>query len=301
MSTTSPELTDRVKAANLVARRHFGVFQWPTIVLSTAFVAIEVAAVSLSLAGSFPLLAALALAALLQYPAYICYHEAAHGNIARGRARPLNDVVGSMLAVVLGVPLVAHRREHLAHHAYTNREGGDPDRVAFTGGRFDAGSPIRLLAQQYRFFGSDGWPTASRGERVWFLVETAAILAVRAALIVAFGWRGAVLVVGIPLLGVALIAYLVVYLVHSVPEPLAEGRWIDTVSYETDHLPRPVRRMVEWGWMGHHVHGIHHLYPKVPFYRQQGVFEEIRSLMVDMGAPVRRLWPGLGTNRGAPD
>ncbi len=88
-----------------------------------------------------------------------------------------------------------------------------------------------------------------------------------------------------------MIAYLVVYLVHSVPTPLPEGRWIDTVSYETDHLPGILRRAVNWAWMGHHVHGIHHLYPKVPFYRQQAVFDEINDLMVDMGAPVRRLWP----------
>ncbi len=291
MTTTSPELTARIKAANTVARRHFGVFQWPTIAVATTLVAIQVAAFAVSLAGPLPLLVALAVAALLQYPLYICYHEAAHGNIARGRARWVNEALGSMLATVLGVPLVAHRKEHLAHHAYTNREGGDPDRVAFTDGRFGLRSSLVLLAQQYRFYVSKCWSTTPGGERVRFVVETVVIVAVRAVVIVAFGWRGALLVVFTPLLGVALIAYLVVYLVHSVPAPLPEGRWIDTVSYETDHLPRPLRRLIDWAWMGHHVHGIHHLYPKVPFYRQQMVFEEIRDLMVELDAPVRRLWP----------
>ncbi|MDH3704476.1 MAG: fatty acid desaturase [Acidimicrobiia bacterium] len=290
MAPTDPELADRIKAANTVARRHFGVFQWPTVALVGALVAAQIALIGATLAGPVPLMVGIVVLAVLQYPTYICFHETAHGNIARGRARGLNDVVGSALGVVLGVPLVAHRREHLAHHAYTNREGADPDRVAFAGGRFDFASPIRLFVQQYRFYVHNGWPVASGFEKARFLAETAVTVTVRVALIAAFGWRGAVLVVATPILGVALIAYLVVYLVHAVPEPLAEGRWIDTVSYETDHLPRPVRRLVDWGWMGHHVHGIHHLYPTVPFYRQQRVFEEIRCLMVDLGAPMRRLW-----------
>ena len=295
MATSDPELTGRIKEANLLARQHFGVFQWPTLVLITVLVAVQVALVGASLTGQLPLVLAVALVALLQDPSYICYHEAVHGNIAGGRASVVNEAAGSLLGVLLGVPLIAHRKEHLAHHAYTNREGADPDRIAFTRGRFGVGSSVRLLAQQYRFFVSRSWAAATRGERVRFAFETAVILALRGALIAAFGWQGLVVVVAVPLIGVALIGYLVVYLVHAVPAPLPEGRWVDTVSYETDHLPRPARRLVEWGWMGHHVHGIHHLYPKIPFYRQQAVFEEIRGLMVDLGAPVRRLWarPGL--------
>lgn len=290
MPTYDPQLTGRIKNANLTARQHFGVFQWPTLVLITILVAVQIALVGTSLTGQFPLALAVALVALLQYPSYICYHEAAHGNIAGGRARAVNEVAGSVLGVVLGVPLIAHRQEHLAHHAYTNREGADPDRIGFANGRFEAGSSVRLLGQQYRYFMSRSWATATRSERVQFALETTAVLALRLTLIAAFGWQGLVVVVAVPLLGVALIGYLVVYLVHAVPAPLPEGRWVDTVSYETDHLPRPVRRLVQWGWMGHHVHGIHHLYPKIPFYRQQAVFEEIRDLMIDLNAPVRRLW-----------
>ena len=294
MPTSDPQLTDRIKAANVIARQHFGVFQWPTLVLMTVLVAVQVALIGAGLTGQFPLALAVALVALLQYPSYICYHEAAHGNIAGGRVTVVNETAGSLLGVVLGVPLIAHRKEHLAHHAYTNRDGADPDRIAFARGRFEAGSSVRLLGQQYRFFVSRSWAAATRGERLRFALETGIILALRAALIAAFGWQGLVVVATVPLVGVALIGYLVVYLVHAVPAPLPEGRWVDTISYETDHLPRAVRRLVEWGWMGHHVHGIHHLYPKVPFYRQQEVFDEIRGLMADLGAPVRRLWAPSG-------
>ena len=101
MTTTTPELTDRIKAANAVARRHFGVFQWPTVIVSTVLVTIQLAAFAASLGGALPLLVALGLAAVIQYPAYICYHEAAHGNIGQGRAKVVNEAVGTVLALSL--------------------------------------------------------------------------------------------------------------------------------------------------------------------------------------------------------
>jgi beta-carotene hydroxylase len=42
-----------------------------------------------------------------------------------------------------------------------------------------------------------------------------------------------------------------------------------------------------WGYQDYH--SIHHLFPKVPFYRYRRLFNEIADRMDQMGAPVYRL------------
>jgi len=295
MTAPTSRLQDRIKEANRVARRHFTGFQAPTVLLIVVLLAALAATVALTLAGSLPLVAGIVVAGVLHFPLYICFHEAAHGNIATGRLRAVNEVLGSVLGVTLGVPLVVHRKEHLAHHAYTNRAGADPDRDAFPDGRFSLAGCAYMFVVQYRFLASTAWARFSRRERVWCLADVAVALGVRLTLVVFFGWRAAILLVAALLVASAVISFLLVFLVHARPVPLPEGRWIDTLSYDTGHLPPVLRRLVDWGWMGHQVHSIHHLYPSVPFYRQQDVFEEIRDLMIDLDAPVKPLW---GTDRG---
>ena len=44
-----------------------------------------------------------------------------------------------------------------------------------------------------------------------------------------------------------------------------------------------------WLWLFQNYHSIHHLFPRVPFYRYPSVFGDIEEIMVARGAPVYHL------------
>jgi hypothetical protein len=42
-------------------------------------------------------------------------------------------------------------------------------------------------------------------------------------------------------------------------------------------------------WVNQNYHSIHHLFPRVPFYRYPALFNDIERIMVAKGAPIYRL------------
>ncbi len=42
----------------------------------------------------------------------------------------------------------------------------------------------------------------------------------------------------------------------------------------------------EWFWLGQNLHSIHHLFPRVPFYRYHALHREIEPVMRAHGAPI---------------
>ena len=43
---------------------------------------------------------------------------------------------------------------------------------------------------------------------------------------------------------------------------------------------------VEWFWLGQNLHSIHHLFPRVPFYRYHALHREIEPVMRAHGTPI---------------
>jgi beta-carotene hydroxylase len=59
-------------------------------------------------------------------------------------------------------------------------------------------------------------------------------------------------------------------------------------------------RLVTLAWVYQNYHSIHHLFPRVPFYRYPALFNDIEDTMVARGAPIYRLgWRGLERGRSA--
>ena len=42
----------------------------------------------------------------------------------------------------------------------------------------------------------------------------------------------------------------------------------------------------EWFWLGQNLHSIHHLFPRVPFYRYHALHREIEPIMRAHGTPI---------------
>jgi beta-carotene hydroxylase len=284
-------LSDLEVTANQTAARYMGEVCWPTVFLGTMIIVGYVAVLWAVATAGFTLWLAVPASAVLVYLGYTVLHESIHGSIT-GRDRSLrwlNDLLGYLMGQLLFIPMTAHRYEHLAHHRHTNNPEKDPD---FAYSR--ATGPIAALltvpkgiTTQYRFFFRNCWNAGRRAENAKFVIEVCVALAWRLAFMMQGYWLEglAIFVLG-ALLGLLLLMYLFAFIVH---QPYREqGRYVDTATIV---IPGPFGKLINLLWMYQNYHSIHHLYPRVPFYRYVELFEEIEPIMSANGAQIHELGP----------
>ena len=271
--------------ANAVARSAMGEVAWPTVVLGLAVIASYVGLLSAYLLGWVPLWLATLLLAGVLYASYTVLHEAVHGSI-NGQDRTLkwlNNALGFTAGQMIGTAFLAHRKEHLAHHANTNHEGRDPDlALAGKGGLPLLLGTLRALPHQVAYYFRNNWANASPRDRAIVCLETGVALAWRLGLVIVLGPVAAFfLLVVANLIGIFVTLVLFAWIVHR---PHTEtGRYRDTASFV---LPTSIDTVVSWLWLFQNYHAIHHLFPRIPFYRYRAVFRQIRPVMEHNGAPI---------------
>jgi beta-carotene hydroxylase len=268
------------------ARAYTGTLAWPTVLMVLMVLAAFIANLALFASGVLPLWAAILIYGALTYLSYTPLHEAAHGNIHGGneRLRWLNDLCGYLVAPLFMIPYSTHTVEHFTHHRYTNQPGKDPDYMVsgMRGGlvAFVVCS-VKFLWMQNTFLFRGYWATAPLRERAIYWAEV----------LVSLGWRTAfvlmvaresdltMLVVGY-LIGAFFTAYWFAYRPHHPYEEAARYR-------NTSSLVMPAwLKPIEWFWMGQNLHSIHHLFPRVPFYRYHALHRQIEPIMRAHGTPI---------------
>lgn len=285
------DLLDRKAAAS--AKKYMGKVAWPTVVLGVVLGALYVTTVVGALIGILSLWLAVPGVALLTYLSYTVLHEAVHGSITGNdpSLRWLNKALGYMAAWIVMIPLTAHRHEHMAHHRYANDEERDPDyHIGHMRGSLLA--PVRAVLQaivnQFSYYARSRWSDASPRQNLYLVVEVIAALGPRlAVLAMGFWFEGLALFVLAWLIGAIVLLYLFAYVVHRPHEQV--GRYVDT---STILLRGPLRTLLDWLWMYQNYHSIHHLFPRVPFYRYARLYEDIEEIMAAKGAPVYRVTAG---------
>ncbi len=284
------------------AKQHMGSFAWPTVVFGVTVITAYLVTLLLATMGILPLPAAVLPAVILTYLSYTVLHEAAHGTISGSHQsrRWINEWLGYAAAWIVMIPLTAHRHEHLAHHRNTNQAEGDPDFIVSDMARspFGAiGAALKVALSQYTYYANHRWGKGPRSQNVTLCLEIAAALVPRVALISAGFWvEGLTLFVLAWSLGLALTLFLFAYIVHTPHESV--GRYVDTSTVLVDGV---TGKIVTWLWVYQNYHSIHHLFPRVPFYRYPAVFEEIKDTMLARGAPIYRLgFRGLQVQEGVP-
>jgi beta-carotene hydroxylase len=275
------------------AQARMGEFAWPTVVLGVLVMAAYLATPVWVVQGWLPLWAGMLIMLLLTYMAYTVLHEAVHGSIS-GRHQQLrwvNEWLGYGAAWIMMIPLTAHRHEHLAHHRHTNEPKADPDYAVADLVR-TPWQPIiavaRLMVNQYRYYFSQRWGKGPRAQDRRFCLELAAGIGLRLAFMAQGYWlEGILLFLVAGLGGVMLTMYLFAYLVHHPHKEL--GRYVDTSTFDA---PGKLGTVVTALWLYQNYHSIHHLFPRVPFYRYRELFYEIEPVMESHGAPIMRLVAG---------
>jgi len=285
---TKTDLLDRQAVAS--ARQYMGMVAWPTIILGMVLGASYIATVLMALTGFLALWLAVPLVAVLTYASYTVLHESVHGSITGNdqSLRWLNKALGYMAAWIVMIPLTAHRHEHTAHHRYANDETRDPD---FHIGQMRnspaalARAVVRAIVGQFRYYSENRWTKAPSKEKVQLYLEVAVAIVPRVAVMVAGYWvEGVALFVLGWLIGAIILLYLFAYVVHRPHEQV--GRYVDT---STILLPRPLHALITRLWLFQNYHSIHHLFPRVPFYKYEQLYEELEEIMLAKGAPIYRI------------
>ncbi|MEQ8270123.1 fatty acid desaturase [Algiphilus sp.] len=283
----SEDLAILNKQAIAAAQKHMGGVSWPTVMLVAAVLAGVATSLGLFAAGFLPAWAATLILAALTYFAYTPLHEAVHGNIngRNDRLQWMNDLCGYLVAPFIMVPFTSHRVEHFTHHRFTNQPDKDPDYMVSGMGKGPVAAIVTTLKffwVQNTFFVREHWSSASGRERTAYCAEVA----------VSVGWRAgfvllaphtlsalAVVVIGY-FLGGFFTAYWFAYRPH-IP-------YQDPTRYRnTNSLIMPAwMKPVEWFWLGQNLHSIHHLFPRVPFYRYHALHREIEPIMRAQGTQI---------------
>jgi beta-carotene hydroxylase len=219
------------------------------------------------------------------YLNYTPHHEAVHGNIT-GNARGLvwlNELIGFVTGLVFFHGFTLQRITHLTHHAYTNDAKEDPDYWANGRNPFVIALRCLSILLPYETFGwrivwraKNRWPTILRAVLEHLIAWGAMI-----ALIATGHWDAAVFAFILPaLFASGMLAFMFDWLVHHPHHVPVHDRYRTSNVYL---FPKNLHAFMTTIWIFQNYHIIHHLYPRVPFYKYPRVFDRIRSLLRERG------------------
>ncbi len=270
-------------------RAHTGGLAWPTLALLAVVVCGEAATVALVLGDALPLWGGTLVNSVLAYLAFTVMHEASHNNIHGGHPslKALDTVAGWVAAIPLLAPYPAFKVLHLTHHSHTNVPGKDPD-LWVVGGSVPSvvARCLTIIVHHYGQFlsGYTSRTHAAVNARLSALVAVALYVVAMVAL-VATG-HGTLLValwVVPAFLGAGLLAFAFDWLPHH-PHS-ATGRYRDTRI-----LLAPGATLL---LLGQNYHLVHHLWPRVPFFRYGRCFRDARTELEQRGAIIEGIGGSL--------
>ncbi len=263
-------------------RAFMGEFALPTLLLATAVVAAHRPVWWAVRDGRLGWGLAVLAQVILAYVSFTPMHEAAHGNVAGSRSehRWVDALVGWACGVLLFAPFPAFRHLHLKHHAHTNDPERDPD--FFVAAR----RPLAVVARCFVIMPHYYWEflvgpsSRARGfqrERPRVLIAIG-LFVLTAVVLTATGLGREVLLLWLlpAFLASGLLAFAFDWLPHHPHD--VQGRYLDTRVILFPGLELLLL------WQNYHL--IHHLYPRVPFYRYGQCFRAMRGVLRHHGAPV---------------
>jgi len=261
-------------------------FPWPTVLAFLGVLAGVSAVAALTVAGRLSYWAAVPINAVLIYFVFTPLHEATHGNIAGRNPRLdwLEALIGHVSGYLLLAPYSGFRVLHLHHHSNTNDPAEDPD--YWVRSPTWLGQLLRSMVIQPVYI-LHLWRLA-RDPRIKraFAWEIACVVSYFA--IVAAAWRlgfgkEILLLWFLPgYIGVVLCPVMFDWPVHH---PHSErGRYNDSAILL---FPKPFRLFMDVLFCGHTYHLVHHLYPRLPFYRYGKAWNVLKDELLTLDPKVR--------------
>tara|TARA_B100000927_G_scaffold284878_1_gene274313 strand:+ start:766 stop:1656 length:891 start_codon:yes stop_codon:yes gene_type:complete len=263
---------------------------WPTIFI---FLFSASVLIVLQIAYAFSKINLFTHVAISSYFFYVMYtplHESVHQNISgkNKKYRFLNPLLGSLSAGFYLHSYTQHKWSHLEHHKHANNPELDPDYIIKgpTWLSIAARGFFILLIKDYFYVRKEGLKDCPKA-KLAMKIGTYESLAPIILLIVITNyfnlpWYHFFISYAFPLLfAVMLLGIFFDYLVHM-PHTSSEKFGDTNVIRTKKWFDNPMT----WIWCFQNYHGMHHLFPKLPFYKYKKVFSEKESELTNLGLPV---------------
>ncbi|MEZ4323115.1 MAG: fatty acid desaturase [Myxococcota bacterium] len=269
----------------MIWKQYAGHLAWPTLALVAALLVCDVALVTAGVLRVIPLWVAGLLLVPVAYGWFTPLHEAVHGNVGGTKARAwLDQGVGWLSALAYAAPFSAFQAVHLRHHGTVNKAGRDPDLWV------KGGTPLAVAARcltivphyYWRFMGEMRNESVAMRVAVRRAVVAMSLLAVVVGSLAWAGFALEILVLWVlpGWLASGILSFAFDWLPHHPHD--------DTGRYTNARVLRggPVLTVL---MAGQDAHLVHHLWPKVPFYRYITVFHATRAELEANGSPIVEL------------
>ncbi|WP_197466170.1 MULTISPECIES: fatty acid desaturase [unclassified Oleiphilus] len=261
---------------------------WGTLLLALGIVLGYYWTISSALAGDLPYAAATLICAYLAYASFTVVHDAGHGSIVKSNARlkPIESMLGWAFAVpLLLVPYRFFQKIHDRHHSFTNDPDRDPDHYTFAHSWFTVALNSLYIPIQYHVLAF----TKLRGVRAirstykstacYFTAVVSGLLILTA---LGYGFEIVAFVIIPNIIAVLALALFFDYIPHHPHK--SRSRYHDTRIY-----PGTLLNVL---LLGQNYHLIHHMYPRLPWYKYKEVYTRILPDLEVLGAPIEDLRGG---------
>lgn len=265
-------------------RAHAGGIAWWSVAMGIGGPVLFVAVLFGAAVGAFPWWVAAPVQTAVAYTIFIAMHDAAHGSVGGGaRLAWLDEVVGCLVAGVFCSSYRFFKWSHLQHHAHVNHPVRDPD-------HWVAGPSLPMVALRcltvipgyyLRLMRADRSLASGRKAQRETILGALPVFAAM-ALYAWFAGLPALLVlwVGPALVASGLLGFVFDYLPHHPHE--SQDRFDSAGFAPPTYREAPLAYLLT---LGQTHHPIHHLFPKVPWYRYRSLYLEIHEELAKRGVP----------------
>jgi len=261
---------------------------WGTIALFFAYVAAYIIVVTAALSGALPYLVATPVCGYLTYVGFTVVHDAGHGSIVKlgSRLKVLEPILGWIASVpLLLVPYPAFKQIHDRHHAFANDPDRDPDHFFMGEFWYQVLANCLFMPVQYHI-------TLFKLRHIKSVRDTfpstLAYFSLILSLVIALAYLGyfveLLLLLFIPnVIAVVILTLFFDYFPHYPHKSL--NRFQDSRIYDSALLNVLL--------LGQNYHLIHHMYPRLPWYKYKGVYQRIKPELIARHAPIDDLSNGI--------
>ena len=263
---------------------------WPTIITFFVAAAVIITLQVLYAKEQIHLLPHLIITSYFMYVMYTPLHEASHQNIsgANQKYRFLNPLFGFLSALFYLHSYTQHTWSHLEHHKHANDKDLDPDYIIKGSNWFSimARGRFILLIKDYFYIKNEKLKN-DKIAKIKMKIGTIeslipVILLITLTNVFSVPWYHFILSYVIPLLfAVMLLGIFFDYLVHM-PHQSSEKFGDTNVIRTKKWLDYPMT----WIWSYQNYHGMHHLFPRLPFYKYKKVFMDKEDELIRLGLPI---------------
>lgn len=261
---------------------------WPTVLLFVIALGIFIASITAALMHAIPIWGALLLNTIVQFVMFTILHDAAHRSLSQ--ISRLNESIGAIATFILSpiASLKVFRYIHMQHHRFTNScLEKDPDLWISQGPKILL--PLRwvLLDFHYLSWYMKHWVSRPKKERLGLF----ATLSLSCSVLIGGTMAGfGVWLLFLWLIPGRLASTLLVmtfdYLPHYPHDITAQEN-----EFRATNLKPTMSAVMTPLLLSQNYHLIHHLYPRIPFYKYYWVWRNARDPLILSGARLMQ-WDG---------